>query len=185
MLKLKNLRILLSTILSIYFLGLVPQHLGAEEIFQQGDHCLAYKAKETILLFVDSDVIGKTCEISARLESEGGNTRYVVSFPIRSLYSGIDMRDEDVNKILSVESHPYIRFVSDFVTGEQVVEALIQGTTTISGILEVGGRPYKVIFPLKLTENSGVWLVTGKVVTSLSKFGLELPVVLRLSLIHI
>ena len=178
MLKLKNLLILISTILSIYFLGLVPQHLGAEEIFQQGDHCLAYKAKETILLFVDSDVIGKTCEISARLESEGGNTRYVVSFPIRSLYSGIDMRDEDVNKILSVESHPYIRFVSDFVTGEQVVEALIQGTTTISGILEVGGRPYKVIFPLKLTENSGVWLVTGKLVTSLSKFGLELPAVL-------
>ena len=178
MLKLKNLRILLSIILSIYFLGLVPQHLGAEEIFQQGDHCLAYKAKETILLFVDSDVIGKTCKISARLESEGGNTRYVVSFPIRSLYSGIDMRDEDVNKILSVESHPYIRFVSNFVTGEQVVEALIQGKTTISGILEVGGRPYKVIFPLKLTENSGGWLVTGKLVTSLSKFGLELPVVL-------
>jgi len=88
------------------------------------------------------------------------------------------MRDEDVNKILSVESHPYIRFVSDIVTGEQVVEALIQGTTTISGILEVGGRPYKVIFPLKLTENSGIWLVTGKLVTSLSKFGLELPAVL-------
>ena len=129
-------------------------------------------------MFVDSDVIGKTCEISARLESEGGNTRYVVSFPIRSLYSGIDMRDEDVNKILSVESHPYIRFVSNFVTGKQVVEALIQGKTTISGILEVGGRPYKVIFPLKLTENSGGWLVTGKLVTSLSKFGLELPAVL-------
>ena len=129
-------------------------------------------------MFVDSDVIGKTCEISARLESEGGNTRYVVSFPIRSLYSGIDMRDEDVNKILSVESHPYIRFVSDFVTGEQVVEALIQGTTTISGILEVGGKPFKVIFPLKLTENSGVWLVTGKLVTSFSEFGLELPAVL-------
>ena len=179
MLKLKNLRILLSTILSIYFLGLVPQHLGAEEIFQQGDHCLAYKAKETILLFVDSDVIGKTCEISARLESEGGNTRYVVSFPIRSLYSGVDMRDKDVIEILSAESHPIIRFVSDFVTGEQVIEALIQGTTTLSGVLEVSGKPYKVLFPLKLSEHSGVWLlVTGKLVTSLSKFGLELPAVL-------
>jgi len=178
LLKLKNLRILLSTILSIYFLGLVPQHLGAEEIFQQGDHCLAYKAKETILLFVDSDVIGKTCEISARLESEGGNTRYVVSFPIRSLDSGVDMRDKDVIEILSAESHPIIRFVSDFVTGEQVVEALIQGTTTLSGVLEVGGKPYKVLFPLKLSEHSGVWLVTGKLVTSFSEFGLELPAVL-------
>ncbi|SVA62853.1 uncharacterized protein METZ01_LOCUS115707 [marine metagenome] len=175
---LQNLRTLLSTLLFVYFLGLGAQHLEAEEIFQQGEHCLAYKTEETILLFVDSDVVGKTCEISARLESEGENTRYVVSFPIRSLDSGVDMRDEDVIEILSVESHPIIRFVSDFVTGEQVVEALIQGTTTLSGVLEVGGKPYKVLFPLKLSEHSGVWLVTGKLVTSFSEFGLELPAVL-------
>ena len=175
---LQYLRTLLLTILSIYFLGLGAQHLEAEEIFQQGEHCLAYKTEETILLFVDSDVVGKTCEISARLESEGENTRYVVSFPIRSLDSGVDMRDEDVIEILSVESHPIIRFVSDFVTDEQVVEALIQGTTTLSGVLEVGGKPYKVLFPLKLSEHSGVWLVTGKLVTSFSEFGLELPAVL-------
>tara|TARA_B100002049_G_C15997354_1_gene339968 strand:- start:275 stop:910 length:636 start_codon:yes stop_codon:yes gene_type:complete len=175
---LQNLRTLLSTLLFVYFLGLGAQHLEAEEIFQQGEHCLAYKTEETILLFVDSDVVGKTCEISARLESEGENTRYVVSFPIRSLDSGVDMRDEDVIEILSVESHPIIRFVSDFVTGEQVVEALIQGTTTLSGVLEVGGNPYKMLFPLKLSEHSGVWLVTGKLVTSFSDFGLELPAVL-------
>jgi len=177
-LMLQNLRTLLSILLFVYFLGLGSQHLEAEEIFQQGEHCLAYKTEETILLFVDSDVVGKTCEISARLESEGENTRYVVSFPIRSLDSGVDMRDEDVIEILSVESHPIIRFVSDFVTGEQVVEALIQGTTTLSGILEVGGKPYKVLFPLKLSEYSGVWLVTGKLVSSFSEFGLELPAVL-------
>ena len=171
----QNLRILLSAVFFVYFLGLRTQHLEAEEIFQQGEHCLAYKTEETILLFIDSDVLGKTCEITARLESEGEHTRYVVSFPIRSLDSGVDMRDEDVIEILSVESHPIIRFVSDFVTDEQVVEALIQGTTTLSGVLEVGGKPYKVLFPLKLSEHSGVWLVTGKLVTSFSEFGLELP----------
>ena len=174
----QNMRILLSAVFFVYFLGLKTQHLEAEEIFQQGEHCLAYKTEETILLFIDSDVLGKTCETTARLESEGEHTRYVVSFPIRSLDSGVDMRDEDVIEILSVESHPIIRFVSDFVTGEQVVEALVQGTTTLSGILEVGGKPYKVLFPLKLSEHSGVWLVTGKLVTSFSEFGLELPAVL-------
>ena len=175
----QNLRILLSVVFFIYFLGLRTQHLEAEEIFQQGEHCLAYKTEESILLFIDSDVVGKTCEISARLESEGEHTRYVVSFPIRSLDSGVDMRDKDVIEILSAESHPIIRFVSDFVTGEQVVEALIQGTTTLSGVLEVSGKPYKVLFPLKLSEHSGVWLlVTGKLVTSFSEFGLELPAVL-------
>ena len=102
----------------------------------------------------------------------------MVSFPIRSLDSGVDMRDEDVIEILSVESHPIIRFVSDFVTGEQVVEALVQGTTTLSGVLEVGGNPYKMLFPLKISEHSGVWLITGKLVTSFSDFGLELPAVL-------
>ena len=174
----QNLRILLSAVFFVYFLGLKTQHLEAEEIFQKGEHCLAYKTEETILLFIDSDVVGKTCEISARLESEGEHTRYVVSFPIRSLDSGVDMRDKDVIEILSAESHPIIRFVSDFVTGEQVVEALIQGKTMLSGVLEVGGKPYKVLFPLKLSEHSGVWLVTGKLVTSFSEFGLELPAVL-------
>ena len=131
----QNLRILLVAVFFVYFLGLRTQHLEAEEIFQQGEHCLAYKTEETFLLFIDSDVVGKTCEISARLESEGEHTRYVVSFPIRSLDSGVDMRDKDVIEILSAESHPIIRFVSDFVTGEQVVEALIQGTTKLSGVL--------------------------------------------------
>ena len=174
----QKLRILLSAVIFLYFLGLRTKHLEAEEIFQQGEHCLAYKTEETFLLFIDSDVVGKTCEISARLESEGEHTRYVVNFPIRSLDSGVDMRDKDVIEILSAESDPIIRFVSDFVTGEQVVEALVQGTTTLSGVLEVGGKPYKVLFPLKLSEHSGVWLVTGKLVTSFSEFGLESPAVL-------
>ena len=174
----QNLRILLVAVFFVYFLGLRTQHLEAEEIFQQGEHCLAYKTEETFLLFIDSDVVGKTCEISARLESEGEHTRYVVSFPIRSLDSGVDIRDKDVIEILSADSDPIIRFVSDFVTGEQVVEALIQGTTKLSGVLEVGGNPYKVLFPLKLSEHSGTRLVTGKLVTSFTEFGLELPAVL-------
>ena len=175
---LQNLRTLLLTVLFLYFLGLRTQHLKAEEIFQQGDHCLAYQTEETILLFVDSVVVGKTCEISARVKREGKNTRFVVSFPIRSLDSGVGMRDDDVTEILSVESHPDIRFVSDFLTGKQVDAALTQGTTKLSGVLEVAGKSYKVLVPLKLSEQSGTWLVTGKLVTSLTEFGLELPAML-------
>ncbi len=175
---LQNLRTLLSTVIFVYFLGLGTQHLDAEEIFQQGDHCLAYQTEETILLFVDSVVVGKTCKISARVKREGENTRFVLSFPIRSLDSGVGMRDEDVTEILSVESHPDIRFVSDFLTEEQVDTAFTQGTTKLAGVLEVAGKSYKVLFPLKLSEQSGAWLVTGKLVTSLSEFGLELPTML-------
>ena len=175
---LQNLRTLLSTVIFVYFLGLGTQHLDAEEIFQQGDHCLSYQTEETILLFVDSVVVGKTCEISAHVAREGENTRFVVSFPIRSLDSGVGMRDEDVTEILSVESNPDIRFVSDFLTGEQVSAALTQGSTKLAGMLEVAGKSNKVLVPLKLSEQSGTWLVTGKLVTSLTEFGLELPAVL-------
>ena len=175
---LQNLRTLVSTVLFVYFLGLGTQHLEAEEIFQQGDHCLAYQTEETILWFVDSVVVGKTCEISTRVKREGENTRFVVSFPIRSLDSGVGMRDEDVTEILSVESHPDIRFVSDFLTGEQMGATLTHGTTKLAGVLEVAGKSYKVLFPLKLSEQSGAWLITGKLVTSFSEFGLELPAVL-------
>ena len=174
---LQNLRILLSAVLFVYFLGL-SKHLEAEEIFQQGDHCLAYQTEETILLVFDLVVVGKTCEISARVKREGENTRFVVSFPIRSLDSGIGMRDEDVSEILSVESQPDIRFVSDFLTWQQIRSALTQGTTKLAGVLEVAGKSHKVLFPLKLSKQSGKWLVTGKLVTSFTDLGLELQDVL-------
>ena len=174
---LQNLRIILSAVLFVYFLGL-SKHLEAEEIFQQGDHCLAYQTEETILLVFDLVVVGKTCEISARVKREGENTRFVVSFPIRSLDSGIGMRDEDVSEILSVESQPDIRFVSDFLTWQQIRSALTQGTTKLAGVLEVAGKSHKVLFPLILSKQSGKWLVTGKLVTSFTDFGLELPNVL-------
>ena len=174
---LQNLRILLSAVLFVYFLGL-SKHLEAEEIFQQGDHCLAYQTEETILLVFDLVVVGKTCEISARVKREGENTRFVVSFPIRSLDSGIGMRDEDVSEILSVESQPDIRFVSDFLTWQQIRSALTQGTTKLAGVLEVAGKSHKVLFPLILSRQSGKWLVTGKLVTSFTDLGLELPAIL-------
>ena len=174
---LQNLRILLSAVLFVYFLGL-SKHLEAEEIFQQGDHCLAYQTEETILLVFDLVVVGKTCEISARVKREGENTSFVVSFPIRSLDSGIGMRDEDVSEILSVESQPDIRFVSDFLTWQQIRSALTQGTTKLAGMLEIAGKSHKVLFPLKLSKQSGKWLVTGKLVTSFTDLGLELQDVL-------
>ena len=174
---LQNLRILLSAVLFVYFLGL-SKHLEAEEIFQQGDHCLAYQTEETILLVFDLVVVGKTCEISARVKREGENTRFVVSFPIRSLDSGIGMRDEDVSEILSVESQPDIHFVSDFLTWQQIRSALTQGTTKLAGVLEVAGKSHKVLFPLILSKQSGKWLVTGKLVTSFTDLGLELQDVL-------
>ena len=177
-LMVKNLRNLLSTVLFLYLLGLGTQYLKAEEIFQQGDHCLAYQTEETILLFVDSVVVGKTCEISARVKSEGKNTRFYVSFPVRSLDSGVGMRDDDVTEILSVESYPDIRFVSDLLSEEQLKSALTQGKTNLAGVLEVAGKSYKVQFPLKFSEQSGTWLITGKLVTSFSEFGLKLPAVL-------
>ena len=175
---LQNLRTLVSTVLFVYFLGLGTQHLEAEEIFQQGDHCLAYQTEETILLVFDLVVVGKTCEISARVKREGENTRFVVSFPIRSLDSGIGMRDEDVSEILSVESQPDIHFVSDFLTWQQIRSALTQGTTKLAGVLEVAGKSHKVLFPLILSKQSGKWLVTGKLVTSFTDLGLELQDVL-------
>ena len=174
---LQNLRILLSAVFFVYFLGL-GKHLEAEEIFQQGDHCLAYQTEETILLVFDLVVVGKTCEVSARVKREGDNTRFVVSFPIRSLDSGIGMRDEDVSEILSVESQPEILFVSDFFTWQQIKSALTNGTTKLAGVLEVAGKSYKVLFPLKLSKQSGEWLVTGELVTSFTEFGLEVPAVL-------
>ena len=174
----QNLRNLIIALVFIYYLSFGVQHLQAEETFQEEDHCLAYQTEETILLFIDSVVFGKTCEISTQIESVASNTRFLVSFPIKSLDTGLNIRDEDVTEMLSVKSNTDIRFISDFLTEEEVSTALNQGKTKLGGMLDVAGKSYKVIFPLILSEHSGTWLVTGKLVTSLTELGLELPSVL-------
>ena len=153
-------------------------NLDAQVIFQQDDHCLAYQTEETIFMLINSIVIGKTCEISTQVEREAGNIRFVVSFPIRSLDSGLEMRDDDVIDMLTFESNNDIRFVSDFLTEEQISAALTLGKANLWGMLEIRGKFYKVMFPLKISENSGKWLVTGNLVSSITKFGLEIPSVL-------
>jgi len=175
---LNKLRNIIISLFFIFFFGLRTPYVVAEFTFQKEEHCLAYQTEEKIFLFIDSKVIGKTCEISAKVEKVGNKTRFLVSFPIESLDSGIEMRDEDVTEMLSVESNTDISFVSDFITGQEVSEALNQGKTNLSGMLYVAGKSHKVIFPLILSEHSGIWLVTGKLVTTLSKLGLELPSVL-------
>ena len=178
MLMLKKSRNILSNALLVYFLLLGSQLLKAEKIFQQGDHCLAYQTEETILLFVDSVVVGKTCEILAQVKREGEQVQFEVSFPIRSLDSGVGMRDEDVTELLSIETHPDIRFVSNFLTLKQVWEILKRGSAKLPGILEVAGHSHEVKFPIEVILEYGDWRVTGKLVTSLSELGLELPAVL-------
>ena len=174
----QNLSKFLTCIIFLYFLWMGSHNLNAEVIFQKNDHCLAYQTEETIFLLINSIVTGKTCEISTQVEREAGNIRFVVSFPIRSLDSGLEMRDDDVIDMLTFESNNDIRFVSDFLTEEQISAALTHGKANLWGMLEIRGKFYKVMFPLKLSENSGKWLVTGNLVTSISKFDLELPSVL-------
>ena len=173
-----NLSKFLTCIIFLYFLWMGSHNLNAEIIFQKNDHCLAYQTEETIFLLINSIVIGKTCEISTQVEREAGNIRFVVSFPIRSLDSGLEMRDDDVTDMLTVESNNDIRFVSDFLTEEQISAALTLGKANLWGKLEIRGKFYKVMFPLKISENSGKWLVTGNLVSSITKFGLEIPSVL-------
>ena len=174
----QNLSKFLTCIIFLYFLWMGSHNLNAEVIFQKNDHCLAYQTEETIFLLINSIVVGKTCEISIQVEREARNTRFVVSFPIRSLDSGLEIRDDDVTDMLTFESNNDIRFVSDFLTEEQISAALTLGKANLWGMLEIRGKFFKVMFPLKISENSGKWLVTGNLVSSITKFGLEIPSVL-------
>jgi len=151
--------------------------LHAEEVFQQEDHCLAYRTEKTMFFFVDVEVVGKTCELTARVEKTGEQVRFEVSFPIHSLDSGNGFRDGDVAEILAGEAHPEFRFVSASLTLEQVRKVLKQGATELPGVLEFAGQPHPVGFPIELSRQSGAWVVTGKLVTSFTELGLELPTV--------
>ena len=172
-------RVLLATLAGLAALA-GASLLHAEEVFRQGGHCLAYQAEKTMFLVADSEVIGKSCEVKARAEwsEQGDRVRFVVSLPIRSLDSDNSFgRDEDVAEILLVETHPDIRFVSEFLTQQQVREAFTQGAMELPGHLEFAGQTHSVRFPIELFKQSGTWIVTGKLVTSFTALGLEVPTV--------
>jgi len=148
-----------------------------EEVFQPGDHCVAYRVVKDMLFAKDVVVTAPGCEVTARLvRSEGAaGSRVIVEAPIKSLKSGNIIRDYSVADILEAKGQPNLRFTSEPLDPETLQRYAATRAFVLSGQLSIAGVDHAVSFPLEVVEFEGRQYVTGRLSTSFADFGMKPP----------
>jgi polyisoprenoid-binding protein YceI len=119
-------------------------------LFEEGSHCVAYRARKTMFLISSSEVVGKNCDVSAQVLPEvGGLYRIEVNVPLKSFQSGDVDRDQDVMKTLKADVKPEITFSSKALTAEQWRGLMQLPEFEIAGELTIGNKS----FPLKMVSH--------------------------------
>lgn len=172
-------RVILALMASIFIL-LINQIANAEEdVFESGDHCLAYRASRTLFFVIDIEVIGKSCQINSKIHwtAEKDKMLFDIRVPISSLDSGIGRRDKSIFRILKINQYPDIRFITALIPLTALHQAFEIGGMPISGNLEVAGKSFPVTFLLRIVKRSEKIIIKGKLVTTFSNLEVVLPLV--------
>ncbi len=149
---------------------------GAQEaLFASGDHCLAYRTHKEMFLMADVEVVGKSCEVSARMEVDGNRVRFTVTSPVASFDSDSSMRDSSVQEILKADEYPDLIFLSRWVPRDEVQAVKQGGTFRLEGELEIAGVPHLMGFSLKVQSAEGYSIITGEQDTSFSLLQIVVP----------
>jgi hypothetical protein len=150
-----------------------------EEIFQPGDHCVAYRTVKDILFAIDTEVIGRSCKVTASLlpAAEGAGPQVVVEVPVKSLKSGNIMRNRAVAGLLGAKTQPNLRFASSPIDVEKLRADIARGSFRLPGTLTLGGKDFPIDFPLQIVEHEGRHYVKGRLATTFEAFEVEVPTV--------
>ena len=169
----------------IAFLGslafcFTPAVAGAEDaIFEAGDHCVAYRTIKEMFFGFDTEIVGRSCEVTAALVAaeDGVGSQVVVTVPVKSFDSGNFLRDGSVSELLGAEVQPDLRFVSNPIDVEALRGALAARRFVLPGTLRLAGRAYRVDFPLEVVGIAGQHAVVGRLPTTFEAFEIEVPTV--------
>ncbi len=169
-------------IIAILVVLLVAGGAGAgaeDEVFGAGEHCVAYRTVKDMWFFVDTPIVGKSCEVTAALEegSAGRGAQLSVAVPIESLDSGNFMRDHAVADLLGVETQPDLRFFAGPLDAEALRPGVAQRHFVLEGVLAFGGRDFAVTMPIDLVRREGRLQAQGRLATTFEAFGVEVPTV--------
>lgn len=116
-------------------------------LFEEGSHCVAYRAEKVMFLFKKDEVIGKNCDISAQVLPEVGGLYHIeVNVPVRSFNSGDADRDKDVVKILKMDERPEITFRTKAMNADEWRELFKKENFDLEGEIYIGSKS----FPLKM-----------------------------------
>lgn len=146
-------------------------------LLKQGEHCVAYKAKKKLFLLATTEVIGKTCSVSAQV-TPGLEDTYAVEVRLQhnTFESGEKKRDEDVSKLLGSNENSYVSFKSDMKSTADWNALLSKDKFEIPGTLNVNGRDYPVTADAARVMTADGYEIDGVIKTHFKDLNLEAPV---------
>ncbi len=131
----------------LLYAGLAPALSAGLALFDEGSHCVAYKAEKVMFLFKKDVVVGKNCDISAQVLPEVGGLYHIeVNVPVRSFNSGDADRDKDVIKILKMDERPELTFRTKALSADEWRDLFAKENFDLDGEIYIGSKS----FPLKM-----------------------------------
>ncbi|MAE95164.1 MAG: hypothetical protein CL910_10940 [Deltaproteobacteria bacterium] len=162
--------------LAAFSLVLLPMGAAAaDEIFGPTDHCVAYRTVKDMWFFVDTPIVGKSCDVTVSVS--GDAARIEVAVPIESLDSRNGFRDGAVAELLGQEKQPDLRFSTLPLDAEALRPGVQSQKLTLAGVLSFGGREFPVEFAVELVESDGRHYASGLAESTFESFEIEVPTV--------
>lgn len=148
-----------------------------EAVFTAEEHCLAYRTVNRMFLFFDSPVVGKSCDFKSELKQseDGSRVMIIVSVPVKSFDSKNEERDQELLEILKTDEFPDVHFTTGWLEAASLREALEKGSLELEGKLRIAGQDNRIILPLGIQRQTGGIVITGNLITSLTKFNIDIP----------
>ena len=148
-----------------------------EPVFESQEHCVAYRTQKEMFFFFDADVIGKNCEVSAAVElsEDGSKARIAVNAPVNKFDSGTSGRDENTVEILKGDQHPTLAFRTGWVPVAMLQKGLKENQLTLKGELELAGKVFPMVFPLRFSKGDAWTTIESQVQTTFAALEVEIP----------
>ncbi|MDH5543531.1 MAG: YceI family protein [Nitrospinota bacterium] len=149
-----------------------------KEIFESGDHCVAYKAGKKMFFSMNVEVIGKNCSADAALEWSANSKSAVIKvvIPVDKFDSkSIGPRDEHVAEILGGKGLTPMIFTSASIDRETFEALAKDGKTDIQGTLKIDGKDKDVTFSVWVTGSGNGKVVQASLSTSFTTLNVVVP----------
>lgn len=167
-------------LIGVFFFGMLPFSVPASaaplSVLKTGDHCVAYKAKKTLFLITKTEVVGRSCSISAQV-TPGLEGKYAIEVRVEhnTFEIGEKKRDEDVSRILGGNENLYVTFRSDMKTAPDWNLLIMQEKFQIPGVLIVNGREVSVTAEAAKASTPEGYEIDGIVKTNFKDLNIAAP----------
>ena len=141
-----------------------------------GAGCAVYQATKRVAFVRTVEVVGRSCELTARLTwNEQDQVEVEATLPIESIESGEGRRDRYMTEVMNAERHPLLVFRTGPISRTEAQRLLAGDTLALEGTLEVAGRTHPLSFLLSLGEGPEGPLLEGVAQSRFTELGLEPP----------